>query len=62
MAFSDIVAGKYKMAHRGVVPASKLPALADALKMKKKEKEALLKANKVYLIHTGTKKAPKAKG
>jgi hypothetical protein len=61
MAFSDIVTGKYKLAHRGLVPASKLEAVADALKMKKKEKDALLKASKVYLIHTGTKKGPKAK-
>jgi hypothetical protein len=59
MAFSDIVSGKYKMAHRGVVPKSKLGALADALKMGKKERDDLMKASKVYIIHTGAKKGPK---
>jgi hypothetical protein len=59
MAFSDIVSGKYKMAHRGAVPKSKLGAVADALKMGKKERDELMKSGKVYIIHTAGKKGPK---
>jgi hypothetical protein len=61
MAFSDIVTGKYKMAHRGPLPASKLEAVADALKLKKKDKDALMKTGKVYLVHHHAKKSPKKK-
>jgi hypothetical protein len=61
MAFSDIVTGKYKLAHRGPLPAGKLGEIADVLKLKKKDKDALMKIGKVYLVHHHAKKGPKKK-
>ena len=50
MAFSDIVTGKYKMAHRGPLPAGKLGEIADVLKLKKKDKDAHANLTKVELL------------
>jgi hypothetical protein len=54
MGFSDVMTGKYHLAHSGTVSADKLSQVADLLGMKKKAKDALLKAGKtghIHLIH-----------
>jgi hypothetical protein len=64
MGFSDVMTGKYQLAHSGTVSADKLGQVADLLGMKKKAKEALLKAGKtghIHLVHEKTARKRKAK-